>query len=155
MIEVWNDVAGYEGYYQVSTHGRVKSVRYDKILKQTLNNAGIATVTFSVKSKSQTKSVKVLIAKTFANNPRLNEIYKYEKDNVEKPKNLIKFNMSRTSFNEKPIKAIYQDDTVKIYDSATAYAKEHNIRPSTIVNVLKGRAKSHKGVKFEYLEVEE
>lgn len=154
MIEVWKDVKGYEGYYQVSTHGRVKSVRYDRILKQSYNNTGIATVGFSVKNKHETKAVNVLIAKTFANNQRLNEIYKFAKDNVEKPKNLIRFNMARTSFNEKPIKAIYPDDTVKIYDSATAYAKEHNIRPSTIVNVLKGHIKSHKGVKFEYLEVE-
>jgi len=154
MIEVWKDVKGYEGYYQVSTHGRVKSVRYDKILKQSINNVGVATVTFSVKNKSKTKAVNVLIAKTFANNPRLNEIYKHAKDNVEKPKNLVRLNMAKTSFNEKPIRAIYPDDTVEIYDSATAYAKEKDIRPSTIVNVLKGRAKSHKGVKFEYLEVE-
>jgi len=154
MIEVWKDVKGYEGYYQVSTHGRVKSVRYDRILKQSPNNAGIATVGFSVKNKHETKAVNILIEQTFANNQRLNEIYKYAKDNVEKPKNLIKFNVARTSFNEKPIKAIYPDDTVKVYDSATAYAKENNIRPSTIVNVLKGRIKSHKGVKFEYLEVE-
>lgn len=154
MIEVWKDVKNYEGYYQVSTHGRVKSVRYDRILKQSYNNAGIATVGFSVKNKHETKAVNVLIAKTFANNQRLNEIYKFAKDNVEKPKNLIRFNMARTSFNEKSIKAIYPDDTVKIYDSATVYAKENNIRPSTIVNVLKGRSKYHKGVKFEYLEVE-
>lgn len=154
MIEVWKDVKSYEGYYQVSTHGRVKSVRYDRILKQSTNNAGIATVGFSVKNKHETKAVNVLIAKTFAGNSRLNEIYKHAKDNVEKPKKLVRLNMARTSFNKKPIKAIYQDDTVKIYDSATAYAKEHNIRPSTIVNVLKGRIKSHKGVKFEYLEVE-
>lgn len=154
MIEVWKDVKNYEGYYQVSTHGRVKSVRYDRILKQSYNNTGIATVGFSVKNKHETKAVNVLIANTFDNNQRLNEIYKCAKDNVENQKNLIRFNMARTSFNEKPIKAIYPDDTVKIYDSATAYAKEHNIRPSTIVNVLKGRLKSHKGVKFEYLEVE-
>lgn len=154
MIEVWKDVKNYEGYYQVSTHGRVKSVRYDRILKQSYNNAGIATVGFSVKNKHETKAVNILIAKTFANNQRLNEIYKFAKDNVEKPKNLIRFNMARTSFNEKSIKAIYPDDTVKIYDSATVYAKENNIRQSTIVNVLKGRIKSHKGVKFEYLEVE-
>lgn len=154
MIEVWKDVKGYEGYYQVSTHGRVKSVRYDRILKQSPNNAGIATVGFSVKNKHETKAVNILIAKTFANNQRLNEIYKHAKDNVEKPKNLVRLNMARSSFNEKPIKAIYPDGTVNVYDSATAYAKEHNIRPSTIVNVLKGRIKSHKGVKFEYLEVE-
>jgi len=154
MIEVWKDVKGYEGYYQVSTHGRVKSVRYDRILKQSPNNAGIATVGFSVKNRHKTKAVKTLIAQTFAGSSRLKEIYDYAKDNVERPKNMSRLNIAKTQANEKPIRVIDSNGKVKIYDSATVYAKENNIRPSTIVNVLKGRLKSHKGVKFEYLEVE-
>ena len=27
MIERWRDITGFEGYYQVSDHGRVRSVR--------------------------------------------------------------------------------------------------------------------------------
>jgi len=154
MIEVWKDVKGYEGYYQVSTHGRVKSVRYDRILKQSYNNTGIATVGFSVKNRHKTKAVKTLIAQTFAGSSRLKEIYDYAKDNVERPKNMSRLNIAKTQANEKPIRVIDSNGKVKIYDSATVYAKENNIRPSTIVNVLKGRLKSHKGVKFEYLEVE-
>ena len=153
MIEVWKDVKNYEGYYQVSTHGRVKSVRCDRILKQSLNNDGIATVGFSVKNKHKTKAVKTLIAQTFSGNTRLGEIYEHAKENVERPKKMSRLNMVKAQFNGKPIRATSRDGTVKIYDSATDYAKEHNIRPSTIVNVLKGRIKSHKGVKFEYLEV--
>ena len=84
MIEVWKDVKGYEGYYQVSTHGRVKSVRYDRILKQSPNNAGVATVGFSVKNKHKTKSVKSLIAQTFAGNSRLNEIYEHAKEKYKR-----------------------------------------------------------------------
>lgn len=38
MEEVWKDVQGYEGYYQVSNHGRVKSL--DRKVK---NRGGIAT----------------------------------------------------------------------------------------------------------------
>ena len=154
MIEVWKDIKNYEGYYQVSTHGRVKSVRYDRILKQSPNNDGIATVGFSVKNKHKTKAVKTLIAQTFAGNSRLNEIYEHAKENVERPNNMSRLNIAKPQFNGKPIRVTSRDGTVTIYDSATAYAKEHNIRPSTIVNVLKGRIKSHKGVKFEYLEVE-
>jgi len=154
MIEVWKDVKNYDGYYQVSTHGRVKSVRYDRILKQSPNNAGIATVGFSVKNRHKTKAVKTLIAQTFAGSSRLKEIYDYAKDNVERPKNMSRLNIAKTQANEKPIRVIDSNGKVKIYDSATVYAKENNIRPSTIVNVLKGRSKYHKGVKFEYLEVE-
>lgn len=33
MPELWKPVVGYEGYYEVSNHGRVFSIRSDKLLK--------------------------------------------------------------------------------------------------------------------------
>ena len=33
MEEIWKDIEGYEGLYQVSNMGRVKSVRKNIILK--------------------------------------------------------------------------------------------------------------------------
>lgn len=40
-IEVWKDVQGYEGLYQVSNLGRVKSLyKNTKILMPRLNNRG-------------------------------------------------------------------------------------------------------------------
>ncbi|WP_049167324.1 NUMOD4 domain-containing protein, partial [Lacticaseibacillus rhamnosus] len=47
--EVWKDVKGYEGYYQVSNYGRVRSVdrvdmrgqhRKGKVLANSLNSGG-------------------------------------------------------------------------------------------------------------------
>lgn len=32
--EVWKDIVGFEGYYQVSTFGRLKSLRNNIILKK-------------------------------------------------------------------------------------------------------------------------
>lgn len=33
--EIWKDISGYEGRYQISDHGRVKSIRFghEKLLK--------------------------------------------------------------------------------------------------------------------------
>ena len=31
MIEVWNDVLGYEGLYKVSNQGRVKNIKTETI----------------------------------------------------------------------------------------------------------------------------
>lgn len=31
--EIWKDIKKYEGYYQISNYGRVKSLRTNKILK--------------------------------------------------------------------------------------------------------------------------
>ena len=46
MSEIWKDVEGYEGKYQVSNWGRVRSENYHrmgfaKILKQKVTNGGI------------------------------------------------------------------------------------------------------------------
>ena len=39
-IEVWKDVQGYEGLYQVSNLGRVKSLTKNVIMKQHLGRNG-------------------------------------------------------------------------------------------------------------------
>lgn len=33
MEEIWKDVKGYEGLYQVSNLGRVRNVKYNRLLK--------------------------------------------------------------------------------------------------------------------------
>ena len=46
-IEIWKDVQGYEGLYQVSNLGRVKSLyKNTKILMPRLNNRGYQYVMF-------------------------------------------------------------------------------------------------------------
>ncbi|WP_289077496.1 NUMOD4 motif-containing HNH endonuclease [uncultured Parasutterella sp.] len=60
MIEEWKDIAGYEGIYQVSNLGRIKSLervrsdgrRYPEIIKkQTLSNKGYPMVFLKVTGK--------------------------------------------------------------------------------------------------------
>ena len=51
--EIWKDVIGYEGLYQVSNLGRVKSLfRYKKILKRFEDNKGYLRVTLYKNNKS-------------------------------------------------------------------------------------------------------
>jgi hypothetical protein len=42
MIELWIDIAGYEGKYQVSDQGRVRHIRANRILKQNNSNGYLA-----------------------------------------------------------------------------------------------------------------
>ena len=79
MIEIWKDVKGYEGLYQVSNHGKVKSVkrkgkngRYyggkTKILTPS-KSGGYLTVGLSKGSFSKTYLVHRLVADVFIPNP--------------------------------------------------------------------------------------
>ena len=75
MEEVWKDIAGYEGYYQVSSLGRVRRIkggqgaRAGKILKQFLRGRDYLAVYLTKDSKTITYSVHRLVAMAFIPNP--------------------------------------------------------------------------------------
>lgn len=67
MQEIWKDVSGFEGMYQVSNLGRVKSLRNKKplIMRTHVNNSGYEMVRFSVKGKTYNFTVHRLVAREF------------------------------------------------------------------------------------------
>lgn len=81
--EEWKDIKGYEGIYQISNFGNVKSLertaktRYpgitytikEKIRKITYNESGYALVVLSKDGKNKTFLVHRLVADAFVNNP--------------------------------------------------------------------------------------
>ena len=72
MKEIWVDVKGYEGLYQISNIGRVKSYHYDKngkILKLQINEDGYYKVTLNKNKNKKTYSVHRLVAIHFIDNP--------------------------------------------------------------------------------------
>jgi hypothetical protein len=85
MLEEWKDIKGYEGIYQASNLGRIKSLdrikqtkgRYGKmqikikgvILKASANHDNYLEVVLSKNGKSKTKRVNRIIAETFIENP--------------------------------------------------------------------------------------
>lgn len=44
--EIWADIAGYEGLYQISTYGNVKSLRINKVMSSHDNGYGYEYITF-------------------------------------------------------------------------------------------------------------
>ena len=79
-IEVWRDIKGYEGYYQISDFQRIKSIERmvkhwrgglrrenEKILKQVIDSKGYLCVSLSKNGKSKRKKIHQLIAEAFMN----------------------------------------------------------------------------------------
>lgn len=68
-MEIWKDVKGYEGLYQVSNWGRVKSLITNKILKQGLHRNGYLEAHLYKDGKSKIFKVHRLVAQAFIPNP--------------------------------------------------------------------------------------
>jgi len=82
MIEVWKDIKGYEGLYQVSNLGNIKTLdRYftnrwgsetfkpSRIIPQRLDKKGYSRMSVGFKGKLYTWQVHRLVATAFINNP--------------------------------------------------------------------------------------
>ena len=71
MMEQWKEIAGYEGLYEVSDIGMVKSFKYGKerILKPGKNNKGYLQVCLSKDGKHKTLTVHRIVAEAFIPNP--------------------------------------------------------------------------------------
>lgn len=83
MSEKWRDIPGFEGKYQASSYGRIRSLSYNrtkqiKLLSICPNRAGYYLVPLQVNNKSKRILVHRLIALTFIpnedNKPQVNHI---------------------------------------------------------------------------------
>lgn len=82
--EIWKDVVGYEGLYQVSNLGRIKSLfRYKRILKPIVGSQGYLYVSLYNKNKKmKSKRMHQLIAQAFIPNPNKLPFVNHKDENV-------------------------------------------------------------------------
>ena len=66
-VEVWKDIPEYEGLYQVSNLGNVRSFKHNKVklMKTPLDNCGRALTSLRLNNKTKNYRVHILVAKAF------------------------------------------------------------------------------------------
>lgn len=177
MVEKWKDIAGYEGYYQVSNIGRVRSL--DRVVvksngvKLTLKGQilsaksdyhGYLRVNLSKSGKVKLKKVHRLVAEAFLPNPdnlpeinHKNEIKTDNRvDNLEWCSHLYNTNYGTRNHRlalqkAKPvIQLTLEGEFVNIFESIRDAERKLHINNTSIVKVLNGERKTAGGYIWKY-----
>ena len=88
-MEIFKDVKGYEGYYEISNLGRVRSTSYKgkRILKPAITKNGYLNVIFCINQKKEHKLVHRLVAEAFI--PNINNYSRVNHKDEDKLNNYV------------------------------------------------------------------
>lgn len=167
MKEVWKDIEGYEGLYQISNLGRVKRVTTGRILKGGKDKDGYLMVKLYKNNIRSNKKIHRLVAEAFIPNPENKPQVNHADEN--KTNNSLdnlewmtaKENINHGTHNERvsktmsiPIIAtnLKTGESQEFY-GASECARQLGLYQQHISAVLKGILKQTKGYTFKYKEV--
>lgn len=169
MEEIWKDIKGYEGLYQVSNLGRVKSLGNGKsnnskvkILKPCKNKDGYFLITLSKNNKKKSYRINRLVASAFIPNP--NNLTQVNHKDEDKTNNRVdnlewcdsKYNTNYGTRNKRISKPIIQftknGEFVRKWDSATQVEKELSIKQQNISKCCGEKIKSAYNYKWGYAD---
>ena len=174
--EIWLPIKGFEGSYEVSNLGRVKSVerkifrdnRYqpirERILSQKLSKKGYMIVGLRLNAKSKFKYVHRLVGETFLERPdyecEINHIDENKTNNVlsnlEWCTHLA--NINHGTGRERHAAAIripvscytLEGELVRHYGSITEAGKDLGVLKTSVWAALSGKSKTCKGMIWKY-----
>ena len=172
MKEIWKDIKGYEGLYQVSKSGKIKSIRNNIYLKPNLQVNGYLRISLSKNGKIQYKNIHRLVAETFIDNennyPVINHIdgnklnnnadnlewCSYQHNNLEARR--LKLNITKKGkFNHKS-RIVVQYDTngniIKVWDYMGLITKTLGYDYTSISRCCSGKQKTSYGYIWKYKE---
>ena len=178
FFEQWKDVKGYEGVYQVSNLGRVRSLDHyvktghngkrlsrGKVLKQDLTCNGYLFIKTSKKYKSKHLAVHRLVAKAFIENPKdLPDVnHKDETKHNNIATNLEWCNNSYnalygtcqqrlTKYKQKPVEMVDKQtkNVVGVFNSMKEASETLSICKEQISAVCRGKRKTAGGYIWRY-----
>ena len=164
MQEYWRDIKGYDGLYQVSNYGRIKSfIRYNdgRIIKQCIGRRYWKVILYKDK-KEKCLFVHRIVAKAFIPNPLNKEQINHKDGNKlnNKVSNLEwcsrEENMDHARanglINSKKVLKIKNGVVVCKYDSAYQAAKMNKLSYPNIWYCLNGKQKTAGGYEWKYLD---
>ena len=168
-MEIWKDIEGFEGEFQVSNLGRIKSFNYhgqgkEGILKPKKHNKGYLQIQLMCGGKDRTFTIHRLVAKAFVPNPNNYPIVNH-KDEDRQNNNADNLEWCNNSYNVlysrrlHPIKhkhsaKVNQYDLngnlIKTWDDARTVFNETGMSDWCILECCRGNRHTAYGYKWQY-----
>lgn len=172
--EVWKDVAGYEGLYQVSNRGNVYSVERKNLrgrkcggrtLKTSRDKIGYLRVNLYKDGRRKNVTVHRLVANAFLPNP--NNYPEINHRDEDKTNNCVenlewctrKYNVNygtrikrMSTTNNIPVKGVHEETGEEIYLKSMLEGALYGFNPKRISDVCLGKQHIHRGYSFQKIE---
>ena len=179
-MEIWKDIVGYNGLYQISNCGRVKSFHNNskRILKPKTNNKGYKWVILNLNKITQNCLIHRLVAEHFIENPKNYKIINHIDENPSNnnvsnlewctySQNTMKSSKVR-SYNEfckmhpitrngkngdthKEIQQILNGTTIKVFKNSIEVERCFGFDKSFILSVCRNKRKSAYGYQWQFV----
>lgn len=178
MKEIWKDIEGFNGYYQISNYGRVKNAKRNTIRKAYDNNAGKGYYYVDLYKKNirvKRDSIHRLVAKAFIPNPKNKPMINHKDgntknnhvsnlewvtalENVTHASNILGVMVGYKKHIEKQkrkVKQMKNGKEIKIYESIAEASRQTGISTSQIIFTCQGKYKQTHGYQWQYVYVKE
>lgn len=160
MLEIWRDIKGYEGLYEVSNFGRVYGIESRKIVHPYLNNRGYLKVDLYKGGKRKKVFVHRCVADAFIPNPsNYPEVNHKDEDKTNNivfnlefcdRKYNINYGKGHERVTEKVRKSVFCIELSKEYKSITDASQATGICLQSISMCCRGKYKTAGGYHWRF-----
>ena len=163
MKEIWKPIKNYEGLYEVSNLGNVKSIKNNTLIKPALNKGYLRLVLYK-NGKKKNKTIHQLVAQAFIDNPNdyicVNHINEVKTDNrvenLEWCDNNYNDNYGTRNkriakrLSKKIVQLDINNNYINTWDSASDVGRIIGINPSNIRSCCRNIRKNAGGYIWKY-----
>lgn len=155
-MELWKDIKGYEGLYIISNTGKVKSLKYNRLLKPVLQH-GYLYIHLCKNAKDTAYLLHRLVAQHFIDNPdNLPEVNHKDEDKVNNDASNLewcdaKYNSNYGTRNKRKSKPIQCIETGEIYWGAREMERQLGIKHNNIAKAIRNDTLAG-GYHWKYIE---
>lgn len=153
-VEIWKDIEGFEGLYAVSTKGRVRNLKTNRIFAERYDGAGYRAVTLKGKNYNVHRLMALAFLPNPDNLPQINHIDENKKNNDIS--NLawvsIEDNIRHSIHNQscKINQLTLDDELVNVWNSIRQIERELGYKRGGIIRACKGKQEYAYGYIWRY-----